>query len=60
MLTFFTIFELSGQPEDMLSKVCKVDTPFYLKHHGEQQYKTEDITQSYLMSLMKLKVLCLT
>ena len=37
MLTFLTIFELSGQPEDMLSKVCNVDTSFYLKYHGEQQ-----------------------
>ena len=35
MLTFFRIFELSGQPEDMQSKERNVDISFHLKHHGE-------------------------
>ena len=35
MLTFFRIFELSGQPEDMSSKESNFDISFYLKHHGE-------------------------
>ena len=55
MLTFFQIIELSGQREDIQTKMCYVDLIFYLNITEGSTDKTKDII-GYVISLMKLKV----
>ena len=43
MLTFFQIIELSGQREDIQTKMCYVDLIFYLNITEGSTDKTKDI-----------------